>query len=244
MIKSTNLRLLLNLEFFQIVSNILAYLKSEKLDELKLTALVEELEAKFALLDKVLVSARGNVLSATLQGLDKARDVALRSLYGILKIYLSFPEEEKASAALHLLKLIDKHGKDIDKMSYSQESGALVNIFQEFALEANAGYIALLHVEDWVEKLKAAQSEFNELFIGRESENAVKLTGEARQARIDVQDSLDKLGKTINAYEIVYGAEAYALLVDKINEAVSAAKYQVARRGPHKAKSDSSSVDE
>ena len=226
------------------MSNILAYLKSEKLEELKLTALVEELEAKFALLDKVLVIARGNVLSVTLQELDKARDVALRALYGILKIYLSFPEEEKASAAMHLLQLIDKHGKDIDKMPYSQQSGALVNILQEFALEANAAYITLLHIEDWVEKLKTAQSEFNDVFMGRESENAVKLTGEAHEARVDVQDVLDRLGKTINAYEIVYGAEAYAPLVDRINEAVSAAKQQVAHRGPRKPKSTSSSVDE
>lgn len=46
MITSTNLSMLRNLEHFQVMSNVLAYLKAENLEELKLASLAGSFEAK------------------------------------------------------------------------------------------------------------------------------------------------------------------------------------------------------
>ena len=51
----------------------------------------------------------------------------------------------------------------------------------------------------------------------------------ARQA---VQSEFERLSVLVNAYEIVYGEEAYAGLSSRINEAVYYARQQATRRSP------------
>lgn len=58
MITSTNLSMLRNLEHFQVMSNVLAYLKAENLEELKLASLAGSFEAKLKLYDDVLILER------------------------------------------------------------------------------------------------------------------------------------------------------------------------------------------
>ena len=116
MITSTNLNALRNLEHFQVMSNVLSYLKEENLEELKLSAFAESFEKQLKVYDEVLVLERGNVLSLKLTDADKKRDDAYRALAGIVKAYTVFPEEEKADAALKLLHVIGKYGKGIDRL--------------------------------------------------------------------------------------------------------------------------------
>ena len=89
MITSTNLNALRNLEHFQVMSNVLSYLKEENLEELKLSAFAESFEKQLKVYDEVLVLDRGNVLSLKLTDADKKRDDAYRALAGIYTTSLS-----------------------------------------------------------------------------------------------------------------------------------------------------------
>lgn len=243
MITSTNLSMLRCLEHFQVMTNVLAYLKAENLEELKLESIAATFEAKLKLYDEVLVLERGNALSGKLNQADLDRDLALRSLISIIKVYLSFPEEEKADAASKLFHLIGKYGKEIDKMPYLQETGVLKNLFQDLDKDDSKAAIALLHIDDWVEKLKTSAQAFEQMFVSRETDNSTKLSAKVKSARQDTQTVFEQLVTLINAYEIVYGAEAYASLSAKIIEAVNYARTQAARRGP-RTKSDETTVKE
>ena len=147
MITSTNLNALRNLEHFQVMSNVLSYLKEENLEELKLSAFAESFEKQLKVYDEVLVLERGNVLSLKLTDADKKRDDAYRALAGIVKAYTVFPEEEKADAALKLLHVIGKYGKGIDRLPYLQESGVLANLLQDLELAENKALLSLLHLD-------------------------------------------------------------------------------------------------
>ena len=218
MITSTNLNALRNLEHFQVMSNVLSYLKEENLEELKLSAFAESFEKQLKVYDEVLVLERGNVLSLKLTDADKKRDDAYRALAGIVKAYTVFPEEEKADAALKLLHVIGKYGKGIDRLPYLQESGVLANLLQDLELAENKALLSLLHLDEWLMKLKEACTEFDSLFLNLESDNSI-------------QELFQNLANLIQAYEIVYGADAYTALSAKINEAVDYARTQAARRG-------------
>ena len=161
MITSTNLNALRNLEHFQVMSNVLSYLKEENLEELKLSAFAESFEKQLKVYDEVLVLERGNVLSLKLTDADKKRDDAYRALAGIVKTYTVFPEEEKADAALKLLHVIGKYGKGIDRLPYLQESGVLANLLQDLELAENKALLSLLHLDEWLMKLKEACTEFD-----------------------------------------------------------------------------------
>ena len=58
MITSTNLSMLRNLEHFQVMSNVLSYLKEENLEELKLASFAEGFDSKLKAYDEVLVLER------------------------------------------------------------------------------------------------------------------------------------------------------------------------------------------
>ena len=226
MITSTNLNALRNLEHFQVMSNVLSYLKEENLEELKLSAFAESFEKQLKVYDEVLVLERGNVLSLKLTDADKKRDDAYRALAGIVKAYTVFPEEEKADAALKLLHVIG-----IDRLPYLQESGVLANLLQDLELAENKALLSLLHLDEWLMKLKEACTEFDSLFLNRESDNSTKLSGQVKTVRQGIQELFQNLANLIQAYEIVYGADAYTALSAKINEAVDYARTQAARRG-------------
>lgn len=243
MITSTNLSMLRNLEHFQVMSNVLSYLKEENLEELKLASLAEGFDSKLKAYDEVLVLERGNVLSSKLSEADKKRDDALRSLVNIVKAYTVFPEAEKADAALELLHVIGKYGKGIDRLPYLQESGVLTNLLEDLAIAGNAELLSLLHLEDWVTKLKEAAAEFDNLFVSRESDNSTKLSGQVKTIRQEIQLLFQQLATLMNAYEMVYGATAYASLSARINEAVDYARSQAGRRGARK-ETGSESVNE
>ena len=102
---------------------------------------------------------------------------------------------------------------------------------QDLAIKENADAIQLLHLEDWLSKLQEATALFDDLFISRESGNSTKLSGKVKEARQQIQAEFEQLAILVNAYEIVYGATAYAGFVAKVNEAVSYARRQVSRRG-------------
>lgn len=243
MITSTNLSMLRNLEHFQMMSDVLAYLKAENLETLKLTSFAETFTSKLNAYDEVLVLERGNVLSGKINQADLDRDLALRSLISVVKAYVTFPETQKADAALKLLHLIEKYGKRVDKLSYLQESGILTNMLQDLELKESQAAIALLRVDDWVEKLKAATLVFDALFLNREADNSTKLSGKVKEARLSIQADFDQLAVLVNAYEVVYGAAPYAVLVGKINEAVSYIRLQIARRGSRTKPAETTSAE-
>ena len=234
MITSTNLTMLRNLEHFQVMSNVLIYLKNENLEALKLADFSKVFEEKLKTYDDVLVLERGNILSAKLSDADKKRDNALRSLLNIIKSYTVYPDTEKADAALKLQSVIEKYGKSIDRLPYLEESGVLVNLLGDLETTGNKALITLLHLDEWLTILKSAAAEFDRLFINRETDNSTKLSGQVKQTRQAMQELFQNLATLINAYTIVYGAENYTNLCSKINEAVTYARDQVARRGPRK----------
>ena len=133
MITSTNLNALRNLEHFQVMSNVLSYLKEENLEELKLSAFAESFEKQLKVYDEVLVLERGNVLSLKLTDADKKRDDAYRALAGIVKAYTVFPEEEKADAALKSFDTIIA-GRSVSMRSFFwyQRTECKSQLFQKF----------------------------------------------------------------------------------------------------------------
>lgn len=179
----------------------------------------------------MLVLERGNVLSGKISLADAERDNALKALVNVVKAYTLFPEEEIADAALKLLHVIEKYGKGIVRLPYLQESGILSNLLQDLALQEYTDAIGLLHLEDWVTKLREAAARFDELFVSRETDNSTKLSGRVKEIRQAVQADFEQLAVWVNAYEVVYGTEGYAELSARINEAVSYARRQTARRG-------------
>ncbi len=84
------------------MSNVLAYLKAENLEELKLASFAESFDAKLKQYDDVLILERGNALSIKISQADSVRDNALKSFINVGKAYVLFPDENKVDAAFNM----------------------------------------------------------------------------------------------------------------------------------------------
>lgn len=227
MLNSTNVATLRNLVLLQVAINILKYLKDSEPEKLKLDAFVPRFEEKVKAYDDVLVYEKGNVLSEQVEEADHDRDSALRALIHIVTAYqLLFPDAARKEAVELLKRWLKKLEKDVTRLPYLQESGALHNLLEDLELEESKAAIALLHLEEWVEKLKKASTHFDDLFTQREMQNSVKVLAAVKDARQKLQEELNNLGVLIRAHELEDGPEAYVPLCQKINEALDAARLQ------------------
>lgn len=77
-----------------------------------------------------------------------------------------------------------------------------------------------------MDKLKTSSQAFDELFVICEADNSTKLSARVKIACLDAQAEFERLATLVNAYEIVYGAEAYTFLSVKINQAVGYARHR------------------
>lgn len=180
MIESTNLKMLRNLEAFQVFSDILAFLQEEESVEEPLQGLCDAFAARLSDYDTALVSERRSRYTAELARLDGQRDYVFRSFTAQLKLYLSSFDSGQVKAAEALLALVDKYGRNIPSMPYRQETGAIRNLIQDLELEANAAHIQTLFAGHWVSALRTANEQFEQTMLTR-SDATSEATGRVNQ---------------------------------------------------------------
>lgn len=167
MIESTNLKMLRNLEAFQVFSDILAFLQEEESVEEPLKGLCDTFAARLSDYDTALVPERRSRYTAELARLDSQRDYVFRSFTTQLKLYQTSFDAAQVKAAEALLALIDKYGRNIPAMPYRQETGAIKNLLQDLELEANAAHIQTLFAAHWVSALRTANDQFEQMMLTR-----------------------------------------------------------------------------
>ncbi len=230
MIESTNLKMLRNLEVFQVFSDILTFLQQEESVKEPLKSLCDEFAGRLSEYDTALVPERRSHYTAELARLDARRDYVFRSFIAQLKLYLTSYHAEQVKASETLLSLVDKYGKNIPQMPYRQETAAISNLLQDLELESNAALVGLLFAEHWVEALRTANEEFEETMVSRSDAASGNELGVAKTARAAAQGAFEKLCAMINALSLIHGESGYKSIIDRINQLVSESRSAVARR--------------
>lgn len=222
-IKSVNLSSLRSLEYNQCISNIVAHLNTLGVAELNLKPVTDKLIAAVKLLDDTLVKAQGSLLTSQLRTIDEERDGVVRAFRAAVKSRMNSTVKERSVAAASLFFVFKKFG-DIGGMTFEQETSAIRQLLDELGKENYKAEIKLLHLEDWVEELTAANKKYEQLYIDRTLEMGVKQAHDVRIARIATQQAFEDLCVMIEASIISAGYDTYSELVAFINNAISQAK--------------------
>lgn len=238
MIESTNLKMLRNLEVFQVYSDILAFLQQEESLEEPLKGLCDAFAARLSAYDTALVPERRSRYTAELTRLDEQRDYVFRSFTAQLKLYLTSFDAGQVKAAEALLAVVDKYGRNIPAMPYRQETGAIKNLVQDLELEANAAHTETLFASHWVDALRSANEQFEQVMLTRSDAASEAEMGGAKTARGAVQAAFEKLCEMINALAVINGSSAYKQTIDRINQLVSESQNVAARRRSRKKSDD------
>lgn len=222
-IKSVNLRNLRSLEYNQCISNIVTHLKTFDASNLKLKTVSEKLEAAVKLLDDALVKAQGSLFTSQLYEIDEERDGVVRAFRSVVKSGMNSMVKERSLAATSLFFVFNKFG-DIATMAYEQETSAIRQLTDELGQEKHKAEIKLLHLEDWLAELTAANEKYAQLYVDRTLEMGAKQAHDVRVSRDATQQAFEELCVMIEACIIADGNDGYAELVAFINNAVSQAK--------------------
>jgi hypothetical protein len=149
---------------------------------------------------------------------NRCRRKAYRGVLGYLDamadVYGVWPE--KRSAALQVLEVIGKSCRGLDRLSYVEQSAAMMALLSKLKAEKLQKPIAILGVTECVEQLDAAQNEFEATYLQKvesEKRHASALTAQARE------ESILRLGWCLQYVESLAfdQTEKYARLVDDLN---------------------------
>ncbi len=235
MISSSNLHLLRNGEIIAFFSNVLSIFTELDIEKLRLKPQLGGLNASFNILKAQYKAERGNKITRTIVNLDRARDllfVATRNI--LLQHAQAHPDERLRPKAQALLEVIEKHGADLYKKSYQEQTVGMKDITDH--IDKNIGLISMIkdfNLQHYYHALKEANKTFNEKYLERNKAYADQPKDGLKDLRIDGEDKFDKLVQRINAHIILADdPSAYQELADKIDRLVATYQKAVSRRLP------------
>jgi hypothetical protein len=138
-----------------------------------LTPYTEPIQAMYLQLDAGYKLGRMNEITAEIKALDEQRDRALVGIRKVLEGYELYYQANKAEAAARLLYSLNKYG-NITRLTYSEQSGALTSLLNEWKETTLKDNLELLGLKDWVEDLRLTQDKFALRYLDRAEDEATK----------------------------------------------------------------------
>lgn len=224
MIERSDLSRLRLMDFFQTQSNMLAHLRREDLEALKLKEVVNDVFLPaHSELDEALKPFRKTGLTDPLLALDAERDAAAVGFVAHIRLFLRFPETDKAEASERLMRIVEKYGERFHRLPQREQTGVVVNLLQDLDTPQATADLALLDATPWVEAMRTANNAFEQLYNDRTRLAAAAQTGRTRNARIALQEAFNRVVRTLNALALLEGEEPYGRLAENINREVQQA---------------------
>lgn len=186
---------------------------------LKLNDGVSKIKSNILKLNELYALARKNGNTEVLEELDERRDKAIIGIRSLTEAYLNHFDNLKVNAAKIILIAYEKYGKRIDKLSYLAETEALRSFINDFdtdvTLKANA---TLLNITDWLLELKAANEDFNNIYLNRNKELAEQPDQNLKNLRGPALENFTIFYNLVAAYNTINPNTDYAKLLAELNE--------------------------
>lgn len=181
----------------------------------KLMAVADEYLIVF---DKRTFSGKGELVAKA----DLLRDNLFKGLKDCVFGLSQMPGLSTQQTAIDLSKIFEAHGIDLYHYSYGDESSHLDKLIEELEMPANKAKIALVHLTEGYDLLKASQMNFNLNFSDQTTANA-----ELRRMKSasSLQESMiNALRDYLHYVDVMSGFDpSWNTLETELNEAVKAA---------------------
>lgn len=246
MINSSNISKLRTGEAVSFFDNLKSILAKSDLDQLQLSAIVQQLLSHVNALTPLYKSERGNKITRSLAVLDLQRDNLFMAIRSLLDIHMRVhPQESLRPKATDLLEIFNKYGADLYKKSYQEETAGLKAIIE--TIDAQAGLlegIRQLALTDYYEALKQTNLEFDKTYLERNSAYAVIPKEKMQEERYKAEQLFNSLTQKINAYLVLSeNPTAYQALAGEINALVGTYQDSANRRASKSSPSEELDAD-
>lgn len=160
---------------------------------------------------------------------DRKQDQLLSTIRAMLRAqtYLpkDHPNQEKATQLLKWFEIFDLNVKE----AYGKETAKARNIYEELVKDLDA--LKALGVKDYVDAALLQTSEVDRLLVGRLETKGVKVTGEMKAAREEVDEAVKNYYLVLNSMQAFMPSEALTTLALKCKEVETHAKLHYLNSG-------------
>ena len=189
--------------------------------------LFEDLMMKFQREDTAYKQSQKNFASDDIKALDTRRDKYAQFLKTVLTAYTTLPEGDVVRQAEQLVQVY----KDFQwraSEAYLAETAKLDNMLQEWDKTQPAAWLTAMGLQPYVEKLRNTNAQVKAAISGRQGEQSMIIRGELREARNQVDETLQQLLRYIDALNVTSPSEELTDLILKLNEAFRYMDAQIA----------------
>jgi hypothetical protein len=213
----------------------------------QMSGMYNALKTVFDREDALLKLSQGSILTKDIRFLNGKRSVYYSYLWASVAVFRYENLASNIQQAVETLEFLRNTYKDLLYANYADMSGMMINFLQDCEKPAYKPSIQLLGLTEIVNKIKAAEEEFDTLYDERAfNKEQIADLGKLVEVRPEVDDAfvtlIDAINFTWTANEMgAKDATLRANLIeakDHIAAAIHQAELVLARRGHHKAKED------
>ena len=216
MIKTSNLTKLDQLDFYQVINDILAVFDAADTSTLGFKSLHTLLREKFGIFDDAILQDRKTGMTDQLNRLDNERDSLFVSFSYLVRAGQSMPIPAKAEAANLLSRLLEKY-TSAQALPMREETAAITNLMQELEQADYKAAVAAIGAKELIELLNTKNIDFEKLYQERSQKESTYEVESAKRARLDLQEAYRRVVRGINGLIEINGIEEYKTICDQIN---------------------------
>ncbi len=208
-----------NSEFIQFQNDVMKLLNRQPKLKADLTVQLTNLQEPVQQMALIFKQQSGTPTTKTLEKADARRDRAIVGIRTLIKSFTYHHHEDKSAAARVLLKSIDQYGTRISRLNYQAQTAVLDKIVYDWKNNPDLQtYVDLLELHEWVEELKEANRNFNELYLIRTAEYAKRMMATSMpELREAATLAYRNLLKHIEAHATLTPTEAHHTLLKRLN---------------------------
>jgi hypothetical protein len=216
-IKLTRFR---NNEHFQFMTDVDELVTTHKASALGIDVLYVDFRKVFMAEDTAIRIELGSAKSKTIEQLNKLRGNTWKAIALKVKATLLCPIASEVKSAEVIQRVIDKYG-DVRVLTYVEETASITNLTNDLLLSENTEHLKKIGILIWVTELKSENEQFSTVFNERNSELAVRESGDVRAVRNLIDPLYDQLVETINSSIVMKMAQPAAFIfVNELNEKI------------------------
>ena len=237
-LKRVNLTQLHNEEHFQFMTVIVGLLNAAA-GEVKqfIGTLIGTLSTLLQREDSALEKIRKSILTDPITTADSLRDSIFRGLELIVEGYMHSVVVVEVEAA-NVIRIVTNHYGNVTKKSYNEETALIHNLVRDLRERCDSA-LNTLNLVRWVDDLDAANTAFDNLMNERYEETASQNIENVREVRRAMDTVYQQLIAAIEVgAQLAAGSDAYAALINEINQRVEYYRNTLAHRKGTKHKSD------
>lgn len=215
---------------YQFHLGIQSRIKTETAAQLGITEEVIPYDNGITRMDRALECLSKSAFTARMNAADDKRDKIIRMLQSQVAFPDIYPDVEDQEAGRRLNILFESY-VDIANAAQEKETGMCRNLIQDLRSDAYKADVTKLDLDKWVERLEAANEEFDSLVESRISENQTKITGGVAEPRKQTEAAYEDIVAKVNALALVNGDTEYAGFIDYVNARIAYFKTILSHKG-------------